>query len=179
MNERSAVAGQVAVPNEHLCRLAGNCLQHQLNTHNYTRSPALGRARSHRDSGRGVASSAHRRPSFILHPRPRRWRSRLTPRPYTPGSRCSARGLRPARRTPVGACHLSKQGERLSGATSGPELQPSMPSDGPGPPQSTRAPATQAEPRRSQRAMRARKELPEPPSLDPRLGQRAPQRPTA
>lgn len=82
MNERSAVAGQVAVPNEHLCRLAGNCLQHQLNTHNYTRSPALGRERSHRDSGRGVASSAHRRPSFILHPRPRRWRSRLTPRPY-------------------------------------------------------------------------------------------------
>jgi hypothetical protein len=26
MNERSAVAGQVAVANEHLCRLGGNCL---------------------------------------------------------------------------------------------------------------------------------------------------------
>lgn len=179
MNERPAVTGRVAVPNEHLCRLEGNCLPASIKhpqVHPEPGTPAVhtlsdraGAGRSRAPTG-GLHSFSSRSASGC------RGVSGRGPTPRSPGS---ARGLGPAPRTPAGACQRNKRGGRASGPTTDPKLQPSVPSDGPGPPRLPGAPPALAEPRRSQRAMRASETLPEPPSPDPRLGQRAPQCPAA
>lgn len=178
MNERPAAAGQVAVSNEHLCRLEGNCLSAAIEHRQVHREPGTPAVRPLTETG---GSGQPRVPTGGLH-------SFSTPTPDTAvESRAAAPppglpappGVPDLRRAPAPEPVTATSEGRASGATSGPKLQPSVPPDGPGPPRLPGTSPALAEPHQSQRALRAREKLPESPSPDPRLNLRAPQRPAA